>query len=354
MTDGPDAALVVLAGSYAPADRPGIRAFRLDVAAGRMTEIGAWSGVEHPSFLVLSPDGRRLYAVSETGKSGSGGRVHAFDVDWAGGAPQLLAVGDVPSGGDHPCHLGLDPAGRWLAVANYGSGDVAVLDLDAAGGLGGVRASLSFRGGSVHPERQTAPHAHSATPTPDGQHLLVADLGGDRFVSVEVGADTLARRGEAEVRPGAGPRHAVVRPDGRLVVVANELDSTVSTYTLDVDGRLHHRTTVATVPDDAPHNQVAEVCATSDFRRVLVSNRGHDSIAVFDLDAAGGLINRSLRSCAGAWPRHFTVLPDDEHLVIANERSDELVLVGIDDTELVARASMPSPTCVVVRAPVAG
>lgn len=342
-----DASTVLFVGSYAAADQPGIRAFRLDLGADRFDEIGGWSGVANPSYLTLSSDGRHLYAVSETGAADAGpGRVHAFDVDWSGDAPELEPTGGVPSGGDHPCHLGLDPQGRWLAVSNYGSGSVSVIDLDVNGRLGTTRSMLEFRGGSVDPQRQGGPHAHSATPSPDGRHLLVADLGGDRFVSLRVD-DELVECGRAPIRPGAGPRHAAVRADG-LVVVANELDNTVSTHRLGSDGSLTPVDTATTLPDDAPENLVAEVCLAADGRTAFVSNRGHDSIASFEVGADGTIGRRTIRPCGGRWPRHFTLLPDGRHLVVANERSDALVVVPVADGPVVVAAGMPSPTCVVV------
>lgn len=343
--------LVVVAGSYAPADGAGIRAFGLDLTTPRFAELGGWSGVANPSFLALAAGSRRLYAVSEVGDGA--GRIHCAEVTWRGGRPDLDPGRAAASGGDLPCHLGFDPFGRWIAVANYGSGSVAVVGLDDAGELGTIRSTTVHEGSGPDPSRQTRPHTHSATPTIDGRHLLVADLGADRVAvyAVDDAAGTLTHRGDGEVTPGAGPRHAAVHADGRLVVVANELDSTVTSYLLDPgSGTLQRRDTASTLPDGAPPNLVADVHLSPDGRRVYVSNRGHDSIATFDLGRDGGLTRTGIDPCGGHWPRNFAVLPDERHLVVANERSDELVLLPITDLGVgtpVARVSMPSPTCVV-------
>lgn len=344
---------VVVAGSYAAADERGIRAFGVEPTAGRFVELGGWTGIANPSFLAAAADGRRLYVVSEVGADAGGGSVHAASVSWHGGRPEVVLTSSVPSGGDHPCHLGLDPLGRWVATANYATGDVAIIGLDAHGDVATVGSPVRHRGSGPHPSRQAGPHAHSATPTVDGRHVLVADLGTDRVALYAVaerdGALTL--RAEAAVTPGAGPRHTAVHPDGRLVAVANELDSTVTTYLLGPSGdSIVRRDTASTVPDDAPANLVADIHFAPDGRRLYVSNRGHDSIATFDVEPDGTLLRIGVSSCGGSWPRNFAVLADGRHLVAANERSDELVVLtttagGVGD--VAARVAMPSPTCVV-------
>lgn len=346
--------LVVVAGSYAPADAPGIRAFGLDLEGPAFVELGSWSGVVNPSFLAIAPDGRRLYAVSEVGADAGGGRVRSFAVTWRHGHPELVPGRTVATDGDQPCHLGLDPAGQWLAVANYGSGSVAIIGLEPPGELGTIWSSVHHDGSGPDPSRQTRPHAHSAMPTVDGRHVVVADLGADRVTAYAVDGTTgaLTHLCDGPVAPGAGPRHTAIHPDGRLIVVANELDNTVTTYVLDTrSASLERRDTVSTLPSDAPSNLVAEVHLAPDGRRVYVSNRGHDSIATFELAADGGLVRTGVDPCGGSWPRNFAVLPDGSRLVVANERSDELVLLPTTDHGVgapVARVSMPSPTCVLV------
>lgn len=343
--------VIAFAGSYAAADERGLRAFRVDADTWGIREVGGWTGVANPSFLAVSAAGDRLYAVGETAAAdGEPGSVHAFAVTWSDHVPDLTPIGRTDSGGDHPCHLAIDPAGEWIAVANYGSGTVTLIELDDDGRLGPVRSSLALHGGSVHPERQRGPHAHSATPTPDGRHLLVADLGGDRFLSLDPTDETLAGRGAAEVRAGSGPRHSAVRAADRLVVLANELDSTLSAYQLDDDGGFTLRSTISTLPRDAPDNLVAHVVLTADGRTVFVSNRGHDTIASAVVGDDGTLATPTWRPCGGSWPRHFALLPGDDHLLVANERSDTLAIIDLDGRRVTASA-MPAPTCVVVRTP---
>lgn len=345
-------ATTFFAGSYASADAAGIRAFRFDPDRRQLEELGRWTGVVNPSFLALSPDRRHLYAVSETAVSdGRAGHVHAFTVRWNGGEPDLAPIGSVASGGDHPCHLGVDPAGRWIIVSNYSSGTIELVGLRPDGGFGDVLATVAFAGSGPVAARQSGPHTHSAVPSPDGSHVVVADLGADRVAVYAVESGALRHCCDAPVRPGAGPRHSLVLDD--RVITANELDSTVTIYRVDQAWeRLTPISTVSTLPDNVEaDNIVAELRLSADGPRVYVSNRGHDSIAELDLADDGSLRHRSTYPCGGAWPRNFAVIADGRHLVVANERSDELVVLPVTDAGLgepVARAAMPAPTYVAV------
>lgn len=341
---------LVLVGSYAAADAPGIHAVTIDLATGSLEVVAGWAGVTDPSYLAFSPDGTRLYAVSETAP----GWVHSFTFDRA--SMQIEATGRVPSGGDHPCHLAVDPSGRWLAVANYGSGSVSVLGLGDDGGAGPMAHTLQHQGRGPDPDRQAGPHAHGVAFTPDGRHLVVADLGIDRVsvYGIDPGDGSLTFRSDAGVAAGAGPRSVAFLPDGSTCVIANELDNTVAIGRLDgSDGSMHPIDRRSTLGGRSIRNLVAAVRCSPDGRHVYVSNRGDDSIAVFDVEPSGVLTHRGAAPCGGAWPRDFDVLPGGRHLLVANERSDELVLLPVsgDGTTIgapIARVAVPSPTCVLV------
>jgi 6-phosphogluconolactonase len=348
---------LVVVGSYASAVDAGIHVVEVDTSSGRMALLARVAGVANPSYLGLTPDGTGLYAVSETGAESDGrpGRVCAFAVDRGAGTPSLSATADRASEGDHPCHVTVDRAGRWLAVSNYGSGSFSVLAISPHGGFGATAAVVQHHGSGPIMSRQLGPHVHAAAFSPDGDHLVVADLGADRVVlyAFDQATGSLEHRHDGAVAPGAGPRHLVIHPAGRLVVVANELASSVSTYGLDpAAGRLTAIDTHPTLPAPAPDNLVAAIRLSTTGDRLYVTNRGHDSIAVFDLDRGGGLTARGVFPCGGRWPRDMVALPDGRHLVVANEHSHHLALLplspdGSDVGPPVARLEIPSPTCVV-------
>ncbi len=327
-----DSRLVLVSG-YAPADQPGIQAFHFDTRTGRLTLVGALAGVHNPSFLALHPNGCWLYATSETSAVGDGasGGVWAASVGREPWAAQWLNGQDTR--GNHPCHLAFDPTARWLVVSNYTSGSVAVFPLEADGSLGMMSDFVQHAGHSVNPQRQEGPHAHSATFAPGSPFVIVADLGLDALVVYRFDdvAGALTEVGRAAARPGAGPRHAAFHPNGRVLYVGNELDNTVAAYDFDPQlGALRERQVVGSVPPDAPGSYVAHIQVAPDGGGVYVSNRGHDSLAVFDIDEAGGLTRRAIVPCGGRWPRHFAISPDGGWALVANQHSDEVAILPLD------------------------
>jgi 6-phosphogluconolactonase len=294
-----------------------------------------------PSFLVRHPEHPVLYAANELTQ----GKVSAFSVV-AGGALALL--GTWPSGGADPCHLSLDPSGRNLLIANYGTGTVTAHALDGSGRPTGHFTTAAHSGHSKHPERQAGPHAHAVAATPDG--LLAVDLGVDTVFFYRLDRET-GSLGPGEVafrtRPGTGPRHLARDDAGRLLLVG-ELDASLSTYEQDADG-WHEISRVATSEDAAAIP--SEIGRWGDY--LYVANRGPDTIATFSL-ASGRPEYVGEVPTGGVWPRHFAI--DGDILVVANERSHTVVSFRLDpQTGHPAPTgevlSTPSPACVLFWSP---
>lgn len=343
---------LLIIGSYSGARSDGIHAFAFDGETGQATRIGAHSGVEAPSFLALHPNGAWLYTVSETQSSGRGpGSVAALRMSRA--PFSLEIVGMAPSGGDLPCHLALDPSGRWLVVSNYGTGTVAVFPIREDGSLGAMTDLVQHQGAGPDPQRQTSPHAHSATFSPDGRFVLVADLGIDQVVvyRFDPGAGALRPHGHARLAPGAGPRHLAFHPSGRMCYVGNELDNTVAIFAYEAAaGALRLVGAAPSLPAGAPLSYIAHIAVDPAGQHAYASNRGHDSIAAFDI-AADGLLGRARTPpCGGAWPRHFALAPGGRFLLAANQHSDGVAVLPTDATRgLGAPAdtiAVEKPSCV--------
>ncbi len=354
-----DTQLIAFIGSYAPADRPGMFAVTVD-GDSVLRRHAAWAGVANPSFLAIHPNGRHLYAVSETGlvADGSAGTVHAFDIDRSDSRIDLAPLGGGRStSGDHPCHLGIDPGGRWLAVSNYGSGSLAVFPIRQDGSLAEVVSLVQHRGTGPVAGRQDGPHTHSSVFAPDGRFLIAAHLGVDQVLVYEFdsGTGSLNGRHVIETASGAGPRHLAFHPDGSHLFVANELDNTVSLFDFDgADGGLHLRQSESTVPLDGPPNTVGDIHVSHGGDRVYVSNRGHDSLAAFEFDSTEGITRRTLRSCGGRVPRGFRLVPGADEALVANQESDEVVMLSLtDEADLGpdARLRIPRPSCVTLLEP---
>jgi len=345
---------LLFVGSYAPATEPGIYAFRFDNATGKLTAGGSFSGVANPSFLTMHPNRRWLYAVGETSHShgGTPGAVWALRFDAGSGAVE--PINHRPSGGDAPCHLAIDATGEWLLASNYTSGSVSVYRIEDDGALSEATDFIQHHGSGVRSDRQEGPHAHSATLTPDNRFAIVADLGLDLlFVyALDTAAGKLRPHAQTRTRPGAGPRHIAFHPNGQRVYLGNELDNTVNVYEYDAaGGMLRELQSLETLPAGAPESYVADVHVSATGDRVYVSNRGHDSIAVFAAGADGRLTRVAVPSCGGKWPRNFAIAPGGNFLLVANQYSDNVAVlpISIGGAELDAaraNASVSKPSCV--------
>lgn len=311
----------------------GIGLARYDVASGRITSTGALEEVANPSFLIRR--GRHLYAVNEQADGG----VTAIAVGPKG---DLRVLNRESTGGSAPCHLAL--VDRHLLSANYGTGDVAVHPVRADGSLG-VRTDLVRHAGAQ-------PHAHQVLADPTGRFVLAVDLGTDSIYTYRLKGGKLDLKSQASMKTGAGPRHMAFHPSGRYAYVANELDSTIAVCGYDVSGRLTPRNVQTTVPDGLPtRNYPAEVAVSKDGRFVYLTNRGHNSIAVFAVEAAGARLRLlGTPSCGGDWPRHLAFDPTGRLLLVANQRSNTVATFHVDRrTGLPARAAIfdtPIPACV--------
>lgn len=346
--------MLVIVGSYADAAAPGVSAFAFDAASGLLQPQGTFAGIANPSFLLLHPNGRWLYTGSETSAAAgeSPGTVWACRLSakpWA-----LTPLGSQQSGGDLPCHLALDQAGRWLLVANYGTGSVAVLPVLPDGSLGPASDIAQHQGSGPDAGRQEGPHAHSATWSPDERFVIAADLGIDALLVYRFDAahGTLAPRHRVATRPGAGPRHMAFRPDGQQLYVANELDSTISAYAYDAaTGALHETQTLSTLLPGAPANTVADLHLDAAGRHAYVSNRGDDSLAAFAIDRGGRLSLLAVRPCGGTTPRNFALVPGKRWAIVANQKSDSLSVLPLGSSGAVigephSAVAVARPACV--------
>ncbi len=354
------AQIFVYVGGYAPAEEQGIRVFRLDADTGALTPAGGASGVANPSFLEVGPGGTRLYAASEVGDfNGLGtGAVAALALTGDGA---VSVLGHESSGSGGPCHVSVAPDGGSILVANYGGGAVARLPVAEDGGLRAPSAVAKHEGppSKTHPGRQERCHAHSITPHPSGRFAVACDLGADKLYVYKLDGDALTPNDppHADTKPGAGPRHLAFSADGRAAYVINELDNTLSVWSVDPDsGALSEVQSVPTLPGGFEgKNTTAEVRLHPSGRFVYGSNRGHDSIAVFAVEdpATGRLSPAAVQHepTRGKTPRNFNIDPSGRWLIAANQDSGTLAVFSVDpDTGRLAPVGEPvpagKPTCV--------
>jgi len=346
---------VVVVSSYASREEPGIHLFRFDEDTGKLTAQSNYTGIANPSFVVHHPRQPWLYTVSETSQQGDGSPGAVWALRFAATSSTLQPINHQSSGGDHPCHLQIDRAGRWLLVSNYSSGSVAVLPILADGALGEPTELVHHEGHGLRLDRQEKAHAHSATFSPDERFVIVADLGIDelRLYAFDAEAGKLTAHTRITTRPGAGPRHMVFHPRGRTLYVANELDNTVTVYSYNAAaGQLQEQQTLDTLPPGVSENIVAHIHLDPSGERLYVSNRGHNSLTVFNAAPDERLTLLTVAPCGGNWPRHFNVTPRGRHLLVANQYSHEVsvlsLLVGPKAIgPVLAQVTIPRPSCVI-------
>jgi len=319
----------------------GIYAYRFDSQSERLTPIGLAAETINPSFLAVHPSHRFIYAVNEVSnyKGQKSGAVSAFAVDRVTG--KLTLLNQVASRGGDPCYISLDKTGKYVLVANYAGGSVAVFPVLEDGRLGEASTLVQHSGHGTNPERQEGPHAHSIDMAPDNRFAVVDDLGLDEtlvygFDTAQgslAAANTEENGRLAKADPGAGPRHLAFHPSGRFAYVINEMQSAVSAFRYDpAAGELQKLQTISSLPKDfSGHDESAEIQVHPSGKFLYASNRGPDSIAVFTIDANKGTLTPvEYVSTRGQSPRSFEIAPNGSLLFAQNEKSDNIVLFRIN------------------------
>jgi 6-phosphogluconolactonase len=343
----------VYIGTYTGGASEGIYLLQFDADSGALTLEGLAAETENPSFLAVHPHKPFIYAAGESGAGDEipGGAVSAFAIQPDTGLLTLLNRQASQGGG--ACHVSVSPSGAHVAVANYGSGGIALLPVNDDGSLAPASAFHQHEGSSVNPKRQEGPHAHSVNFDAAGRFLFAADLGTDsiQVYAYDAAAGTLTPAGSATLAPGAGPRHFVFHPSGKFAWVVNEMGNTITAFAY-ADGALTEVQTVPTLPADFEgESSTAEIRVHPSGRFLYASNRGHDSIAAFAIDEATGLLTPLCHTpTGGKTPRNFALNPTGQWLLAANQESDSVVVFRVkDDGRLEAngdQVEVPAPVCV--------
>jgi 6-phosphogluconolactonase (cycloisomerase 2 family) len=331
-----------------PGNGRGIHLFRVDRATGAMTPAGVHEMGTSPSHLVLNAAGTRLYSANETDRSGKDreGTVSAFTIDREDG--KLTVLNTVGSGGAGPTYVSLHPCGRFVLVANYFGGSVAVLSVLDDGRLGNA-TDVKADAGKIGPTKAAnAPkgsfavsghdrtHAHMIQADPSGRFVLHVDLGLDKiFVwkfDATKGALIANDPPAVSLPPGDGPRHFHFHPNGRWLYSVQEEGSTVVRFDYDdAAGRLTTRQTVSTLPPGfAGSNFCSEILVSADGRFVYAGNRLHDSIGIFSVGPTGGLTYVGEEWTRGNYPRSFAFDPTGALLYCCNQRGDNVTAFRVD------------------------
>lgn len=326
-------------GCYTTPDRDGqgngINVYEMDPATGAWSHIQLLDGIGNPSWLALGPDRNTLYSVH----GGDGfSEVSAYAIDRASG--KLTALGAQSCGGPNPVAISISPLVPYAVVAVYNAGKVAALPVNPDGSLGPMSDLITLEGTpGPHPTEQNVSHPHHIPIAPDGKFFIVPDKGYDRTYVFRVDANgKIHPSAQASVvaAPGAAPRHLAFHPSAPYAYQCNEINSTVTTFGYDAEtGRLDELEVQTTLPAGfTERNSTAEIMVAASGRFVYVSNRGHNSIAIFAVDAqTGKLTPVGWEPTQGRQPRYFAFDPTGDFLYAANQATHTIVTFRVDQEQ---------------------
>jgi 6-phosphogluconolactonase len=335
----------------------GIYVFRYDASSGKLASLGVAAETQDPSWVAVHPNGKFLYAVNEAGKNSM---VSAFGIDSTSG--KLTLLNQLPALGEDPCYLSFDKTGKYILVANYSSGNVVVFPVGENGKLGPATANLRDEGKlGPNKERQDGPHAHWIETSAGNRFAYVSDLGLDKVLIYkfdrESGRLSNPDRGRedtfsATLAPGSGPRHLTFSRDGNFMYVLSELQSTVTVFANDAREKYRALQSVSALPAGfSGRNDAAEIALDPSGKFIYTSNRGSDTIAVFQVERTGLLRLAANVSTGGKEPRHFSIDPSGNYLLAENQLSDTIATLRIDPktgalTPTGETIDVPSPVCI--------
>ena len=338
-----DVELVV--GTYTQGQSQGVYRLQFDSRSGRINpEPLQVFKADNPSWLTLSPDQRRLFVVNENGQGQRDelGRVSSLAIDPQ--SQQLSLINQVKTLGEEPTYSSLSADGRYLFVANYGvhadpGGSLVVVPIAADGQLQPVTQISSHPASRVNPERQQSAHVHSVVPSPDGRFVFACDLGADRIFAYRYDPAAnpqhpleAALPAAIELPPGSGPRHLWFGVDGKHAYLSTEMSAQVFVFDYQ-DGQLKQRQVLEMAPGmPADKRAGGGLHGSADGKFLYVSNRGQaNELLVFAIDPASGELQPiQRRSVEGNHPREFSLSPDGKFLLVANQLSNEIVVLERD------------------------
>ena len=328
----------------------GVYVSRFNASTGQLSEPQLAAEVVNPSFLTISPDDKYLYAISEDPLSigppvDHSSYVSAYAIDPVTG--KLRFLNSVPASGTSTCYISIDKTGRYVMLANFGSGSVSVIHVKDDGSLGELASFIQDVGHSVDPSIQTEPHPHWIGVSPDNRYVIVSDLGIDQVLifHLDKKSGMLSPPGppSTAVYPGGGPRHFTFDPSGKFGYQLSEMSGIVDVFSWDpTKGTLTTVQRVHTVPHNFfGGNHSAEIEIHPSGRFLYESNRrtqgetvrGPDTIGVFAIDQKNGTLSRVEEVLSGGtMPRNFALDPTGNYLLSANQLSNNIVVFKIDSS----------------------
>ena len=326
---------LVFISSFASGTNGAITAFQLDPATGGLKPLHRTTGVENPFFMVVSHNQKFLYSIHAKSFGGKEPEhVAAYAIE--GRTGKLTLLNRQSTRGTASCYVDVDATDKTVLVANYTTGNIASLPVQADGSLGESVSFFQHSGSSVDLPRQKGPNAHSFVVSPDNRFAFAADLGIDKIMGYRLDAATAKLTPNeppfAKAPPGAGPRHLIFHPNGKYVYVINEMKNSVTLFDYaTATGMLTERQNISTLPADfTGKSYCADLKITPDGRFLYGTNRGHDSIACYRLADDGRLTLLSIEPSLGRGPQNLALAANGKLLLCANMPGKNVAVFRID------------------------
>ncbi|MDR4890387.1 lactonase family protein [Fredinandcohnia sp. QZ13] len=336
-------------GTYTKGDSKGIYSFTLDTVEQKISDVKLAAELGNPTYVTVSQNNRFLYSVVKDGEAGG---VAAYSVNSHTG--ELKSLNNDVSEGASPCHVSVNKANNQVVTGNYHKGTIELYSVNSESGS--IESSLSVvahEGTGPH-ERQEKPHTHYSGFTPDEKYVVAIDLGIDKLITYDIKDGALKEVNSLSVRPGSGPRHIAFHPNGKYAYIMTEISNEVVALSYESsNGSFTELQYISTIPEDYTENsQGSAIHISKDGKFVYAGNRGHNSIAVFEVnEATGELTLVEMASSGGDWPRDFVFDPSEKFIVGSNQESSNLVLYARDEqtgklTLIDSDITVPYPVCV--------
>jgi 6-phosphogluconolactonase len=336
-------------GTYTKGDSEGIYSFTLDTNERKIVDVKVAARLDNPTYLTISSNNRYLYSVV---KEGGQGGLAAFSINENG---ELTAINSQFSEGSPPCHVSVDTKNNYVFSANYHKGTVESSLLNQEDGSVQPAVSILKHEGSGPDPRQEKAHTHYAGLTPDEKYLAAVELGIDALITYKVKDDgTLEKVNLLPLKAGSGPRHLAFHPNGKYAYIMTEFSSEVIALNYHPEnGHFTEIQYISTLPENfKENNQGSAIHISADGRFVYAGNRGHNSIALFQINQDSGELSFvEHTSTEGDWPRDFEIDPSEKFIVASNQESSNIVLYSRDEstgrlTLLESDIKVPHPVCV--------
>jgi 6-phosphogluconolactonase len=309
----------------------GIYVYDFNSQTGDFNFISKVAGVENPTYLAISHDGKHVYSVNEVRNGG----ISSFAFNSTSGV--LTFLNRVSSGGDGPCYVAIDDKNRYVFAGNYGSGSLSAISIKEDGSLSTDIQTIQHEGTSIDKSRQLGPHVHATVLSPDNQYLFTPDLGTDKVNIYQFDATRISQPlapadpAFISVKAGSGPRHITFHPNSKYAYLIHEMEGMITAFDYKKGKLIEKQTITMLSPDFKGKVGAADIHVSPDGTFLYGSNRGDaNELVIYAINKNGEMNYAGRQQTLGNTPRNFVIDPTGNFLLVANQGSNEIIIFKRD------------------------